>query len=250
MNTLLDIVKEIGVVQIIDSMTKQMTEEELYNQLNKYVEEYKDSCCIEDDEDVVNTVDFWRHTSTKDLCDDFLRFFQNKLCWELISSCNNSLIIDTIEEFEDKIDFGELVQNNCLNIEILKQYQEKLNIENISTKAMGEDFIIENQDKYDFHWSSISDNCHNFSNNFFSKCKDKLYWWRISRWNKNINEDFIRTFHNKVDWIDIIQYQEVSDELLSEYKDFIKTEPFLKNYSIENTREEYCYNRLSKIFDF
>jgi len=39
--SLLDLVQEAGVVQIIEDMTRQMTEEELNDKLAEYVEEYK-----------------------------------------------------------------------------------------------------------------------------------------------------------------------------------------------------------------
>ena len=253
--SLLDLVQESGVVQIIEDMTKQLTIEELNEKLAEYVEEYKSTHYVEDIEDVSETTDFWRHISTHNLCADFLRHFQDKLSWELISSCNNSLTLDIIEEFEDKIIIEKLTQNFCLTTEMFLIYQDRLNKEYVSCKIMGEDYLIENKDKYEFGWCSISDNCHDFSNNFFSKCADKLYWWRISRWNKNINEEFIHLFHDKLDWCDLIQWNEVSDELLVEYKDSIETEQFLKNYNysktyknMEGTREQYCYDRLDIVF--
>ncbi len=71
---------------------------------------------------------------------------------------------------------------------------------------------------------------------------------------KNISEDFIRTFHDKINWCDLLESNkfEVSDELLVEYKDFIDTEQFLKNYNWNTTiseREQYVYDRLNKIIN-
>ena len=253
--SLLDLVQEAGVVQIIEDMTRQMTEEELNDKLAEYVEEYKNSHYVEENEIILEQRSFWRNISTNDLCADFLRHFQEKLAWELVSSCNNSLTLDTIEEFEDKIQFNKLTQNRCLTTEMFLIYQDRLNKKYVSCKIMGEDYLIENKDKYDFGWCSISDNCHDFSNNFFSKCSDKLYWWRISRWNQNINEEFIQLFHDQLDWCDLIQWNGCSNELLVEYKNFIETKQFLKNYNysktfknMEDTREQYCYDILSQIF--
>ena len=40
-----------------------------------------------------------------------------------------------------------------------------------------------------------------------------------------MNEEFIHLFHDKLDWCDLLQYNdfEVSDDLLNKYKDLIDT---------------------------
>jgi hypothetical protein len=251
-SVLIDTVKEEGIIKIIQEMSNTMTEQQLNDKLMEYVEKYKNSHRNTEGKLVLRTVDFWRNLSTKNLCDDFLRHFQDSLYWDLVSSCNRSLTLDSIEEFKDKIIIEKLTQNyGCLTNEIFLIYQDKLDKEFVDCEIMGEDYLIENQNKYKFGWCSISDHCHNFSNEFFSKCSDKLYWWRISRWMKNISEDFIRTFHDKINWCDLLESNkfEVSDELLVEYKDFIDTEQFLKNYNWNtiSEREQYVYDRLKKI---
>jgi hypothetical protein len=256
-SVLIDTVYEEGIVKIIYDMTKQMTEQELNDKLMEHVENYKKSHYNTEGKLVLRTVDFWRELSTKDLCDDFLRHFQDSLYWDLIGSCNRSLSIDTIEEFEDKINIKNLTQNSCLTNEMFLIHQDKLDRMYIPCATMGEDYLIENQDKYKFGWCSISDNCHDFSYNFFEKCKDKLYWWRISRWMKNMDEEFYRLFHDKLYWCEIIEYNEVSDEILIKYKESIKPKQFLKNYNYTKTkrinmigtREQYTYDRLNKIIN-
>ena len=210
---------------MIDDMSRQMTEEEIFEKLDEYVKLYKDTHNVEDIEDVRDTIDFWRHISGHKLDIDFIRYFQDELHWDMISSYA-SFVIDDIEEFEDKIVWNDIWMNSSLTTEIVNKYQDKINMKYVSVDLLGEDYLIKNQDIIDFDWCRISDICHDFSNNFFEKCSDKLYWWRISRWNKNINEEFIHLFHDKLDWCDLLEYNdfEVSDNLLNKYKDLIELE--------------------------
>ena len=146
---LLKLVKETGIVQIIDDMTRRMTIKEIHTILDEYVEEYRNTHNVEDVEDVKETRDFWRHISGHKLHIDFIRHFQEKLHWDMVTMYA-PFVIDDIEEFEDKIVWGKLMWNKCLTMEIVLQYDDKINMKYVDINLLGEDFLIDNQDKYDY----------------------------------------------------------------------------------------------------
>lgn len=249
-------VQEKGIVSLIQHYEKQMLiGVDLYEHLERYKEEY----IVKDDEDVLETVNFWRHISGYSYpYIKFIRFYGMNLHWDMIS-WNANLTMENIIELEDKLDWDKLTMNDHMTKDIYLRFQDKFNLKYIKVQTIGENFFIENKNLEDLDWCHISDQSHNFSNNFYEECKDKLYWWRISRWKKDINSVFLHLFHDKIDWCDLIQYNEIDIEnaydLLVQYKEFIKYEQFMKNYNYSLTysqpegKERECYEILCELFN-
>ena len=84
----------------------------------------------------------------------------------------------TIQEFQDKVNWGYISYNQKLSEDFIQEFQDKVNWYNISCKQkLSEDFIREFQDKV--YWCYIS-------------CKQKL------------SEDFIREFSHKLNPVKMI----------------------------------------------
>jgi len=245
-NLLHDKLQEKGLVSLIQHYEKEMfIGVDLYEHIEKYKLEY----IVDKDEDLLETVNFWRHISGNDINIIFIRFYEVNLHYDMIS-WNAKLTMENIIELEDKLDWDKLTMNNNITKEIYLKFQHKFNIKYINVKTVGENFFIENKDLEELDWCHISDQCHDFSNNFFEACKNKLYWWRISRWNKNINDEFLHLFHDKIDWCDLIEFNESENiengfEILVQYKEFIKYKPFIKNYNYHLTYTQPQGNELA-----
>ena len=103
--------------------------------------------------------------------EDFIREFQDKVNWDIISY-HQTLSEDFIREFQDKVNWGNI-----------SEYQE-----------LSEDFIREFQDKV--NWHSVSAR-QELSEDFIREFQDKVNWEEIS-FNQKLSEDFIREFQDKV----------------------------------------------------
>jgi hypothetical protein len=71
----------------------------------------------------------------------------------------------------------------------------------------------------------IKDFCQKASEEFLDKhlipnCKNNYIWYSISK-RKNLSEDFMRKYKDKLNWTKILSYQQLSEEFLTENIDVI-----------------------------
>ena len=169
----------------------------------------------------------------------------------IIEDYKNDLILsDYIEEYKKKIWYYNETDEEILQLESFWMGV-------FPDDYLGEEFIIKNKDKYNFHWETLTNISKRYSMNFFEKCKDKLYWWRISSYSKTLSEEFIHKFHKELDFCDLLNnrniYLNITDDMLCKYKDYIDTKSFLKRYNYHcecnNTDkyERYCYKKLKSL---
>lgn len=96
--------------------------------------------------DAVNWFDISWH---KNLSEEFIREFQDKVNWYLISAGHDPLSDDFIREFQDKIDWFEISYNfRGLSEEIIREFQDKLYWPWVSWKQdLSPEFCFEFYDK-------------------------------------------------------------------------------------------------------
>ncbi|KAF8766573.1 hypothetical protein HNY73_019622 [Argiope bruennichi] len=143
------------------------------------------------------------------LSEDFIREFQYKVNWKLISEYQK-LSEDFIREFRNKVDWGNISYHQKLSEDFIREFQHKVDWEGISYhQKLSEDFIREFRDKVD--WGNISWK-QELSEDFIRIFQDKVDWEGIS-WEQELSEDFIREFQHKVDWKLISEHQKLSEAL-------------------------------------
>jgi len=116
------------------------------------------------------------------LCKKILKIANNvikttsHINWIKISTKKNTLSVDFIREFKDKVDWKTI----CIN------------------QTLSEDFIREFKDKVDWYgnWYKISMH-QTLSEDFIREFQDKVYWNYISCY-QTLSEDFIREFKDKL----------------------------------------------------
>ena len=107
------------------------------------------------------------------------------------------------------------------------------------------------------NWEEIS-KIKELSEDFIRKYQDKVDWYYISGYQK-LSEDFIREFKDKVDWYYISTYQKLSDNFIREFKDkvdwyYISTFQKLSDNFIREFKEKVdwlsisIYQKLSENF--
>ena len=122
----------------------------------------------------------------------------------------------SVEEFEDKINWGCISQFQKLSEEFILEFKYKVDWFYISKfQKLSEEFIRKLQNKV--NWGCISA-YQKLSKNFIQELKDKVYWNDISKYQK-LSEEFIREFQNEVHWNYISKYQKLSEGFIREFQD-------------------------------
>ena len=140
--------------------------------------------------DKFNLCDWKNICKNKQLSENFIREFQDKVDW-LYISVYQKLSEDFIREFQYKVNWYRITINQKLSEKFIREFQNKVDWDNISKyQKLSEDFIRE--------------------------FKDKVYWDFVSSYQK-LSEEFIREFQYKVDKDNISKYQKLSPEFIKEF---------------------------------
>ena len=148
------------------------------------------------------------------------------LNWDAISQ-NEKLNIDILWDYQKKLNWGLVTKNKIFdisNIELLTKFQEFLDW----------DFISQS-DKFDF------------SINTLSKFRNKLQWNKIYRNPKfKISEKFLETFTELIDWSIVSQSTELhfTEALIEKYKDKWDWQNLSKNIYVKN-----CIGNISEKYN-
>lgn len=155
------------------------------------------------------------------LSEDFIRRYQDKLNWRVISECQ-TLSEDFIREFKDKVRWDSISWRQILSEDFIKEFIDKLDPYLVCRdQKLSEDFLWQYVDWV--NWQSIHNQelSNDFIKTFFDKIdkndhanlvykqelsmeviekldKRKVSWKDISR-NQNLTEEFIEKYINKLD---------------------------------------------------
>ena len=158
----------------------------------------------------------WKSVSIhKDLTEDFIREFADKVDWGWISMYQY-LSEDFIKESQHLVNWSAISSFQHLSEDFIREFAYKVNWDCISANQhLSEDFIREFKDKV--NWTYISE-CQRLSEEFIREFKGKVNWDFISKYQR-LSEGFIRKFKNWVNWYSISRYQPLSKEFIAEFKD-------------------------------
>ena len=122
---------------------------------------------------------------------------------------------DFIREFQDKVCWGSISENQKLSEPFIREFQDKVHWDYISKyQNLSESFIREFQDKVDWEWIS---RYQKLSESFIREFQYKVIWVLISAKQK-LSESFIREFKDEVRWYWISKCQKLSNEFIEEFK--------------------------------
>ena len=80
---------------------------------------------MEEYKDVINKHIDWNSISTEQLSEDFIRKFQDKVDWSLISACQ-TLSESFIREFQDKVDWNCISSCQVLSENFIREFEDKV----------------------------------------------------------------------------------------------------------------------------
>ena len=177
----------------------------------------------------------WKSVSIhKDLTEDFIREFADKVDWGWISMYQY-LSEDFIKESQHLVDWSAISTYQHLSEDFIREFVYKVDWDNISaSQHLSEDFIREFKDKV--NWTYIS-GCQRLSEEFIREFKDKVNWDFISK-HQRLSEGFIREFKNWVNWYSISRYQRLSKEFIAEFKDKLSTCSLLNSWHYKSVEEK------------
>ena len=177
----------------------------------------------------------WKSVSIhKDLTEDFIREFADKVDWGWISMYQY-LSEDFIKESQHLVDWSAISTYQHLSEDFIREFVYKVDWDNISaSQHLSEDFIREFKDKV--NWTYIS-GCQRLSEEFIREFKDKVNWDFISK-HQRLSEGFIREFKNWVNWYSIPRYQHLSEVFIEEFKDKLSTCSLLNSWHYKSVEEK------------
>lgn len=145
------------------------------------------------------------------LSEDFIAKFADMVDWTKISECQ-TLSESFIERFADKVNWREISFYQNLSDNFVAKFYNKLDINRVieNSSSISEDFIRSNTDKM------------------------TEYSWCIISCNRRLSEEFIREFQDKLDWDNIFDNQDLSEEFRKEFS--------YKFEEIEKKRQDYKDN--------
>ena len=154
--------------------------------------------------------------------------------WKSVS-IHKDLTEDFIREFADKVDWGWISMYQYLSEDFIKESQHLVDWSAISTyQHLSEDFIREFVYKVD--WDNISASQH-LSEDFIREFKDKVNWTYISGCQR-LSEEFIREFKDKVNWDFISKHQRLSEGFIREFKNWVNMRLITNSWHYISTEEK------------
>lgn len=148
--------------------------------------------------------------------EDFFKSFEWELNWSMISS-NKTINIEFVKRFIDYLVPAYLLNNMSINFE---------NDEDFMRELIERQRAILNNNAY-----LMSDHeLHSSLKSFFNTISSS----------RNLSEEFIRDYHEELEWKHISFRQELSLEFLLEFKDRVIWDNVIKNTKIEEEAKYKC----------
>ena len=182
--------------------------------------------------------------------------FESNQGWRTTYIRSRKIVIDQIRK--NLLDDDE-VAREFLDADERALYENPLKSTNIVVKNIEDfDFLLtKGVSLNQFNWSSVSQ-IRNLSEDFIREYKDKVDWLDISTYPR-LSEDFIREFQDKVYWWIISQYQTLSEDFIREFQDKVSwgtisytqelSEDFIREFKDKVDWEKISrYQKLSEDF--
>jgi len=179
----------------------------------------------------------------------FLRKFQDKINWRLLSLYHN-LSEDVIREFQDKVDWYYIANSQTLSENFIRDFKHKMSSREISFyQKLSEDFMRESIDYINFSEIALKQK---LSESFIREFHDQLYPYfnRIS-YSQKLSEEFIERFQNELSWNYISAYQILSENFIRKFSHLVndrnitryqKLSPeFRKEFNIKVPKHNWLY---------
>ena len=149
------------------------------------------------------------------LTPSFLEISNNpsKYNWEQISG-RTDLSVNFIRKFQNKIDWKILSRSN-MSEKFMDEFEAKIDWSKVYSYELSEPFVIKFFDRLDV--ANISCNI-NLSFDFYKKYRNHLRWDLVSA-TKKINKEFVDEFCNEIDFDAFVKWNWKSSK---EIKDFCK----------------------------
>ena len=208
--------------------------EKLEEKLDKLIETLS-----ENEDDIQVLIDWRRIISNYELSEEFLKKHYNHICWFHRYICRyQKLSEDFLDLYGIFITWPSLSRNQYLTENMMKKYCDKLDwIEILTFQKLSEefltDFVIPNH--YDVDWTLIC-NHQNLSEEFIRQHIDLIDWYEISV-SQTLSKDFMIEFANKLDFSNIIMYQQnIDEDLIRAYSHQINSDNI---YAIAHLIDNY-----------
>ncbi|MDJ1479378.1 hypothetical protein QNI16_02710 [Cytophagaceae bacterium YF14B1] len=161
----------------------------------------------------------WRSISVnQSLSDDFVRKYQNDIDWNSLSSLSlGNLSMETIREFEGKINWCQIVMSKELTRDFFREFKDKISWNCVHERYLTLDFICEFQDYV--NWTAVSSQA-DLPMDFVEEFAHRVHWKIISE-SQVLSEEFIRKYQDQVSWNHIFIYQKLSQAFIDEFSDHV-----------------------------
>ena len=250
MDILKDIVKEGGIVKIIECYKRQIETADIILKheiiINKEIkekeeakEESKNPTDVvvdpETDEDELDTYslevldnkDLWRKILYGDdafiptwFFVEFQQYFQMvQFRWFRPVLKQKMIDDDFCKIFGEKIDWRDVsfyLYTSKYPEQILSKCCDYVSWSRVYNRFVPSmDFVREHQDKIDWNCVSTYDR---YSDSFLREFHDKFTWGLLSV-NFNLSENILREFHHKINWTLVSEHQKLSEKFIRDFKD-------------------------------
>ena len=158
--------------------------------MNKLLEKYKITG------DGSNQVEKWtKLCKMEELSEKFIRKYEKFIDWSTLSNNHNTLSIDLIEKYQNRI-FDGLWRQENLSEEFIERNLRRVNWEEISQYVkLSESFMKKYKDQLD--WTSLTQ-YKVLSEDFMREMRDYIDWTVVSANQRNLSINFVREFYDKL----------------------------------------------------
>lgn len=125
-----------------------------------------------------------------------------------------------IREIIDYLDSYYMVQNEHVNLNFLRQFDDRLknhDLTNFLKQNKNKNIKIYQEFRDKINWFEVSKIPFRFSFDFLQKYKDKIYWFWLSNW-YNLSQEFIDKFANQdLDWQYITNNFDLTEQFIQKH---------------------------------
>lgn len=126
-----------------------------------------------------------------------------------------------IRQISPYLDSYYLVQNDQTDINVIRQYRDRLRSYDFITylkENKNIDINFFEQFANEINWSEVSQIPFRYNLDFLQKYKDKISWYFLSKW-YNITQEFIQRFQNQdLDWQYITDAMDLTEQFIQKYQ--------------------------------
>lgn len=193
----------------------------------------------------------WNSISKRNLTDDFIEEFQEKLNWDLLSQLH-TLSRSFIKKYMNILNWKCVSMNKSLTDELIYIYKDKLDWRTISRyQNLSENLI----DKYNhlLNWENIS-MFQNLSTQSIIKYKNNLNILKLLEYNKYFYKN--KESHSIINWSSL-NNTKLSKNFINKYSNYLNIDNLIKNKSIKISKlinskitNSITYSQWQTIFQF